>query len=179
VLISSKRIGTGRSAERRGQAFTVKSGETSQFRVVDELCKAPMFIDLQPKANHKLKDSLRGRFEGNDFAELKLGAQTLPNFAAQGDDPTFDIGQGLIWLANKDVKEKLPEKVEGINVDSTCSKLNILHATAHSAVDDTVIAKYIVHYEDKSTERPSKWSTARTCATGGTTTVTGNRPAAK
>src|SRR5262249_9723152 len=31
--------------------------------------------------------------------------------------------------------------------------LHILHATAYSAIDDdTVIAKYVVHYDDKSTE---------------------------
>jgi hypothetical protein len=107
--------------------------------------KAARYIDLQPKANQKLKESFRGVFQDNDLAELKQGHQTL-------DGLKFDIGEGLIRLANKRLKEDLPEMVEGIKVDAKLATLHILHATAYSVADDTVIAKYVVHYDDKSTE---------------------------
>jgi hypothetical protein len=107
--------------------------------------KAVTYIDLQPKANQKLKESFRGKLEGNDLAELPQGNQTL-------DGLKFHIGEGLIRLANKRLKDDLPEKVEGIKVDAKFATLHILHATGYSVDDDTVIAKYVVHYDDKSTD---------------------------
>jgi hypothetical protein len=107
--------------------------------------KAATWIDLQPKANQKLKESFSGAVAGNNLAELKPGSQTLEGLK-------FDVGEGLIRLANKSLKDVLPEKVEGIPVGARFATLHILHATAYSAADDTVIARYVVHYEDKSTE---------------------------
>jgi hypothetical protein len=107
--------------------------------------KAVTFIDLQPKANQKLKESFSRNFQGNNLAELKPGNQALEGLK-------FDIGEGLIWLANERLKDNLPEKVEGIQVEAKFATLHILHATAYSVADDTVIAKYVVHYDDQSTE---------------------------
>jgi hypothetical protein len=102
-------------------------------------------IDLQPKANQKLKESFRGVFEGNNLAELKQGIQTLNGLK-------FDIGEGLIRLASVRLKDDLPERVEGIKVGAKFATLHILHATAYSAADEMVIAKYVVHYDDQSTD---------------------------
>lgn len=107
--------------------------------------KAPTYIDLQPQANQKLMESFRGVLEDNNLAELKQGTQTL-------EGVRFNIGEGFIRLANKRLKEDWPEKVEDIKVDAKFATLHILHATAYSVADDTVIAKYVVHYDDKSTE---------------------------
>jgi hypothetical protein len=40
--------------------------------------------------------------------------------------------------------------VEGVKVGLMVGKLHFLHGTEHSAGDGTVIAKYIVHYADKT-----------------------------
>jgi RNA polymerase sigma factor (sigma-70 family) len=106
--------------------------------------KGITYVDLQPKANQKLKEKFHNR-DGNDLAELKPEKQTLEGLK-------FNVGEGAIQLANSAFKDKLPEKVEGIKVDAKFAKLHILHATGYSTDDDTVIAKYIVHYADKSTE---------------------------
>jgi hypothetical protein len=39
----------------------------------------------------------------------------------------------------------LSETVDGIKVDAKFARLNSLHATAYSAADNTVTAKYSVH----------------------------------
>jgi hypothetical protein len=84
--------------------------------------KTVTYVDLQPKTNQKLKEPFHGSTDANNLAELKQGKQTL-------DGLKFNIGEGLIQLANENLK-----------------------ATGHSVDDDTVIAKYLVHYADKSTE---------------------------
>jgi hypothetical protein len=107
--------------------------------------KSVTYVDLQPKANQKLKDPFHGSTDANDLADLKQGKQTLGGLK-------FQIGEGLIQLANENLKDQLPEKVEGIKVDAKCANLHILQATGHAVDDDTVIAKYVVHYADKSAE---------------------------
>jgi hypothetical protein len=111
------------------------------------------YLDLQPYANQKLKDNFHSGAEGNNLAELSEGEQTL-------EGVKFKIGESLIQLGSK-VLENPPEKVEGIKVDKALAKLHILHATAYGrgqegdelyVADDTVIGKYIVNYDDKSTE---------------------------
>jgi hypothetical protein len=132
--------------------FTVKSGETKQLRIIDkevvlgslEGDKPVRCIDLGDKANHKLASFHKG-VEGNNLAELKPGERLLM-------DRQFRIGDGLIQLANKSLKDELPAKVEGIKVDAKFARLHVLHATEFSAPDGTVIAKYVVRYEDKSSE---------------------------
>jgi hypothetical protein len=101
-------------------------------------------LDLQPKANHKLNDSFHGAaFPDNNLADLPQGKQTL-------DGVKFVIGEKLIQLANDTLKDNFPEKVEGIKVGTKFSKLHILHATGYVVPDDTVIGKYIIHYDDKT-----------------------------
>jgi hypothetical protein len=107
--------------------------------------KTVTYVDLQPKTNQKLKEPFHGSTDANDLADLKQEKQTLEGLK-------FNIGEGLIQLANENLKDSLPEKVEGIKVDAKFAKLHILHAAGHSVADDTVIAKYIVHYADKSEE---------------------------
>ena len=107
--------------------------------------KTVTYLDLQPKANQKLKEPFHGSTDANDLADLKQEKQTLEGLK-------FNIGEGLIQLANENLKDSLPEKVEGIKVDAKFAKLHILQAAGHSVEEDTVIAKYIVHYADKSEE---------------------------
>jgi hypothetical protein len=113
------------------------------------------YLDLQPKANQKLKDNLGSGREGNDLTAVPQGEQKF-------EGVPFKVGEGLIQLGSKVLTEH-PEKVEGIPVGQVFAKLHILHATGYGGgpnqegselfvSDDTVIGKYVVHYEDKTTE---------------------------
>jgi hypothetical protein len=105
---------------------------------------APTFIDLAPHTNVKLTDNFHsGDTAGNNLAKLPTGKQTFA-------EVKFKVGEGVIQLGSSLVKEK-PEKVEGIKVGRLVGKLHFLHACGYQAPDDTVIAKYVVHYDDKTT----------------------------
>ena len=100
------------------------------------------YIDLQPKANHKLKDDFHSsaNFPGNNLASLPAGEQTL-------EGVKFKIGEGMLQLGSKMLEDR-PDKIEGIKVDKKFAKLYILHATGWSTEDDTIIGEYTVTWED-------------------------------
>ena len=104
------------------------------------------YLDLQAKGNQKLKDSFHGSSPGNDLAELPQGEQKLAGVK-------FKIGEKLIQLAGQNFLTK-PEKVEGIKVSLSFVRLHILHASGwgNMAADNTVVGKYVVHYQDKTKE---------------------------
>jgi hypothetical protein len=107
--------------------------------------EAMTHLDLQPKANQKLTENLHSdTYPNNNLASLKTGKQTLEGIP-------FKIGEKLIQLSGKSIPEK-PEKVEGIKVGQTVAKLHFLHATGYQAEGDTVIGKYIAHYDDNTQE---------------------------
>ena len=101
-------------------------------------------IDLKAYTNVKLADNFHsGDFPENNLAKLPTGKQTFA-------EVKFTVGEGVIQLGSSQVKEK-PDKVEGIKVGRLATKLHFLHGTGYQAPDDTVIAKYVVHYDDKTT----------------------------
>ncbi len=107
---------------------------------------AVTYLALQPKANQKLKESfIPANFTDNHLGELKQGKQKLEGFQ-------FNIGEGMIRLANEKFKDKLPEKAEGIRVGAKFAQLHILHATGYREAANTVIAKYVVNYAEKTHE---------------------------
>jgi hypothetical protein len=109
----------------------------------DQVEPASPYVDLQPRANQKLKaDFGSGRFEGNNLAGLHRGKKTLAGVK-------FEIGDGLIRLGNDKVNAK-HQKVQGVKVGRLVGKLHFLHATEHNVPDGTVIAKYVVHYADRT-----------------------------
>jgi len=102
-------------------------------------------LDLQAKANGKLKDSFHGGSAGNNLAEVPRGEQTL------GGVKLF-IGDGLIQLAGSEASA-LPAKVQGIKVGRAFATLYMLQAcgTGYQTKDGTVVGIYTIHYQDKST----------------------------
>jgi hypothetical protein len=101
------------------------------------------YVDLKPKANHKLKDDFgTGRYEGNNLATLPPGLKALAGVK-------FRIGPGMLHLGNDKLKTR-PVKVEGVKVGRKVGKLHFLHGTGFSAADGAVIARYVVHYADKT-----------------------------
>jgi hypothetical protein len=105
-----------------------------------------IYLDLQPKANQKLKEPLHGATAGNDLSELPQGEQRFAGVK-------FKVGKSLIQLAGQNYQAK-PDKVEGIKVGQGFVKLHILHAAGfgYKTADNTVIGKYLVHYNDKTSE---------------------------
>jgi hypothetical protein len=61
----------------------------------------------------------------------------------------FHVSGGLMQLGSSSVKGK-PRTVEGIKVGRTLETLHFLHATCFGATDGTVIARYVIHYADKT-----------------------------
>lgn len=103
----------------------------------------PTFIELKDHINHKMKDDFHsGRYPGNNLSSLPTGKQTFVGVK-------FHIADGVVQLGSTNV-EKKPGKVEGIKVGRALARLHILHATGFDAEDGTVIANYVVHYEDKT-----------------------------
>jgi hypothetical protein len=102
------------------------------------------FLDLQPKANQKLTDNFHTPDSvGNNLAELPKGTREFAGVK-------FHIGDGLIQLASPKVRDKAAQ-VEGIAVGQAFATLHILHATGYTATDGTLIGKYVIRYEDKTT----------------------------
>jgi hypothetical protein len=102
-------------------------------------------LNLQGKANHKLKDDFHGtEFVGNNLP-LAKGEKTLGGVK-------FAIGDGLIQLGSQKLSDK-PLKVEGLEVARSFERLHILHATGWRAPEGTVIATYTVRYEDKTSQK--------------------------
>lgn len=103
------------------------------------------YINLQPKANHKLKDQFHDNaFTNNNLGSLPLGTQKF-------EGVPFKIEEKFIQLCGQRLKTR-PAQVEGIKVDKKFAKLHILHATGWFVPDDTLIGEYTVHYEDKTKE---------------------------
>jgi hypothetical protein len=103
------------------------------------------YIDLKPHINVKMNENLHSdRYPNNNLDTLPKGKQTFA-------DAKFLIGDGVLQLGSAQVTTK-PQKIEGIKVGRRFAKLNILQATGYSVEDDTQIAKYVINYEDKTTE---------------------------
>jgi hypothetical protein len=100
------------------------------------------FVDLAPHTNQKLTEGLGD--DSNTLAALPTGEQTFGGVR-------FKIGTGLIQVSGKESQDK-PEKVEGIKVGTTCSKLYILHACHFGGKDGAIVGYYTVTYDDNSQE---------------------------
>jgi hypothetical protein len=100
------------------------------------------FVELGSLANQKLNESYGT--EGNNLLALPTGQQTFAGVK-------FKIGPGLIRLRGTD-DQTSPEKADGLKVNTTFSKLYILHACHNGANDNAIIGYYTVHYENKSHE---------------------------
>jgi hypothetical protein len=100
-------------------------------------------IDLNGYINVKLDDTFHsGDYENYNLKSLGTGKQKLGGME-------FDIA-GVMQLGSSRLDNK-PEKIEGIKVGRTVKKLHFLHATGYQTEADTVVAKYVIRYADKTT----------------------------
>jgi RNA polymerase sigma factor (sigma-70 family) len=132
------------------------------------------FVDLQPKGNHKLSETL-GDFPGNNLAKLAQGVQDLRG-------TWYQVGERLIRVRGRRSPEPparkvdrleseilqlseevqipeppAPEAVRGIPIDARFDALHILHSTRFGrdvgVADGTEIGVYLLRYADGSEER--------------------------
>lgn len=131
-----------RAAKESGDA-EIRSRAAALVQAIQDSLFHP--IDLEPYANQKLKERFHNHYDGNDLAPLPTGRQ-----AFAGVD--FTVGTGVVQLGTRMVPGK-PEKVEGIKVGAKAAKLHFLHSCGRSGGTpaNTLIGKYIVHYDDHST----------------------------
>jgi hypothetical protein len=115
---------------------------TGRVRAVPVAKDKYTFLRLKDKANQKLKDNFHTTIEGNNLADLPRGVQKFAGVK-------FFIGENLIQLGSSQFPN-LPQKVEGIPVGQTFTRLHILHATGYYEADGTVIGAYTVRYADKT-----------------------------
>jgi hypothetical protein len=110
------------------------------------------FIDLQPKANQELRETLSDNYPDTHLADLPQGEQKL-------GAAVYKIGPGCICLGST-LKTTKPDKVE-IPVKRKMAKLFLLHATQYGGTpegtpthvkDGTLIGQYMVRYSDGSGE---------------------------
>jgi hypothetical protein len=102
------------------------------------------FISLKGHTNVKWDENLHSqRYEHNNLSSLPTGKQKL-------GDVEFEIGDGVMQLGSSSVEGK-PTEIKDIKVGRTFKKLHFLQACGYDTDDDTVIGKYVIHYDDKST----------------------------
>jgi hypothetical protein len=102
------------------------------------------FISLKGLTNVKMDENLHSdRFPNNNLKSLPTGKQKF-------GDITYEIGEGVLQLGSSNVTTK-PNKIEGIKVNRTLKKLHFLQACGYNTTEDTVVGKYVIRYEDKST----------------------------
>jgi hypothetical protein len=101
------------------------------------------FISLKGHTNVKWDENLHSnRFENNNLKSLPTGKQKF-------GDVEFEVGDGLMQLGSESVEK--PKEIKDIRVGRAMKNLHFLQACGYNTEDDTVIGKYVVHYEDKTT----------------------------
>jgi hypothetical protein len=127
--------------------FTLAAGLTAAVFV--SAAPAPktepiQFLSLKGLTTVKMDENLHSeRFPNNNLKTLPTGKQKF-------GDVEFEIGEGILQLGSANVTTK-PNKIEGIKVNRPSKKLHFLQATGYSTADDTVIGKYVINYDDKTT----------------------------
>lgn len=102
------------------------------------------FISLKGHTNVKWDENLHSnRYENNNL-------KTLPNGKQKFGDVEFEIGDGVMQLGSSNVEGK-PKEIKDIKVGRAAKKVHFLQACGYNAPDDTVIGKYVIRYDDKST----------------------------
>ena len=84
------------------------------------------------------------RFENNNLKSLPTGKQKF-------GDVEFEIGDGRPAARVEQCRRPSRTRSKDIKVGRTLKKLHFLQATGYSTETDTVIGKYVIHYDDKTT----------------------------
>jgi eukaryotic-like serine/threonine-protein kinase len=116
----------------RGVFEPVPPGKVSNDRFVA--------VSLKAKASATLADSLD--FADNSLKSLPTGRQTFVGVP-------FDIAEGIFQLDSS--RSRRPDRIDGIKMDGTAMKLHFLQGIRGYTKDGTVVAKYVVHYDDGTT----------------------------
>jgi hypothetical protein len=100
-------------------------------------------VDLGAYANASLNESWLPNVSDNDLSDLSAGRHVLAGVP-------FEIS-GVVQLSANGLPQTgrtFPAAVDGIMLDRPFSKLHFLHACAGKEEAGTLVAKFVVHYED-------------------------------
>ena len=123
------------------------------LQAADSAKAKPVFdsVPLKPYFTASLTDSINSpeHVKENNLAEMPTGRQALAGVP-------FEI-HGIVQLSGKKVvgwgRKEFPDKVENIAVGGMAEKIHLLHSAGGVFdPDDTVIAKLVLHYADKTQE---------------------------
>lgn len=109
-------------------------------------------IDLSPHYNATLFHLSQVDSSGQVIRACPEGLQPIGNVR-------FDI-RGLVHLAGKNFPIPFPRSVQNIGIHSRCATLYLLHGTCLTAPEGEVIAKYVLHHENGTTEIPIAYGEA-------------------
>ena len=131
--------------------YQLKPDASSRFRpppqkddpVPADRLKRLTFVDLSPCGTEFLVDGPGGM--GNDLSRLTRGVRQM-------EDLFFRIGDSIAH-AQGQLRGDLPSEIKGIKVGGRGQVLHLLHATQMGAAPGTEVGAYVVHYDDRSTER--------------------------
>jgi WD40 repeat protein len=105
----------------------------------------PELVDLSNFYNAALSEDWQVGGEGNDLQALPLGTNTIAGVQ-------FDI-RGLIQLNGggfqdgpEKLRQKYPEKVQGIRFNQKCRRVHFLHGAGWDASDGAQIGSFAFHY---------------------------------
>jgi hypothetical protein len=106
-------------------------------------------IDLSKRFTAYLTNSLNSptHVQENNLASLPSGRQVFSGV-------TFEIG-GLLQLSGRKIQEwgrnEFPEAIKGVKVEKRCRRIHLLHGAGGVFDRDGVtIARFVLHYADKS-----------------------------
>ena len=101
-------------------------------------CATSEQLDLTTHYNVGLRQAESEGGRDNSLSSLPAGLQELSGV-------TFDV-RGIIRLAANDPPSSWPARVNHIQVNGKCQRLNFLHATGRETAAGNVIGSYVVHY---------------------------------
>jgi hypothetical protein len=126
-------------------ALALVSGRPGELHGVPAPVATFIPLDLQARANQSRADwfhcDRHHRFPGNDLP--------LANGLRKFGGVPFRIGAKVIQLYGGEVRNRAAG-VRGIAVGKKFAKLHLLHATAWTVDEGTVIGWYTVHYADRT-----------------------------
>jgi hypothetical protein len=100
-------------------------------------------IDLSDYYNAALTQTWHGGTANNSLDSLPPGLLLLGSVL-------FDV-RGIVQLGGQQLQRserRYPQKVVGIKINQTCTRLHFLHASGWHTADGTPLGSYVVHYVD-------------------------------
>jgi len=134
---------------KKARRFAILLTIVAQF--VYAAAALPRLIDLHPHCNLALTNSPigAGPLNGaNNLAALPAGTNLFA-------EVPFNVS-GVVQLTSQQAviaRRKFPDHITGIKVDAPASRIHLLHGAGWNDLEETQIAKWVIHYADGQTHQ--------------------------